>query len=353
MAAYKITKTGEGIIPEGETIIKKDAFKMCKKLTSIVIPEGVTTIENGAFKDCINLTSVTFPNSLEDIYWEAFSGCTGLTTISIPENVCYIEPWAFHCCENLSSIVVAEGNKQYDSRNNCNAIIKTDSNKLLFGCANTIIPDTVAEIEAFAFIRCRNLTSISIPDSVTTIGHSAFALCTNLISVRIPEGVEIGKEAFLGCPCMENKHEESTASVQEEKVPVTFTYEGELAFSVEGECTVQMTAKELSLFRQLIQQSEDEDVEDVLEFFKENMPESLYDDIYYEIRYQIRYNDAKDAIECEGRLYFNDMDDVLYDSMTTDELINRFLDDNAEGIFDFSIRSIELKNYAMKNLKRK
>ena len=55
MEAYKITKTGEGIIPEGETIIKKDAFKMCKKLTSIVIPEGVTTIENGAFKDCINL----------------------------------------------------------------------------------------------------------------------------------------------------------------------------------------------------------------------------------------------------------------------------------------------------------
>ena len=33
MAAYKITKAGEGIIPEGETVIKKDAFKMCKKLT--------------------------------------------------------------------------------------------------------------------------------------------------------------------------------------------------------------------------------------------------------------------------------------------------------------------------------
>lgn len=344
MAAYKITKAGEGIIPEGETVIKKYAFKMCKKLTSIVIPEGVTTIENGAFKDCINLTSVTFPYSLEDIYWEAFSGCTGLTAISIPENVCYIEPWAFHGCENLSSIIVAEENKQYDSRNNCNAIIKTDSNKLLFGCANTIIPDTVTEIEAFAFIRCKNLTSISIPDSVTAIGNSAFALCDNLTYVRIPEGAEISKEAFLGCPCMENKHEKSTASDQEEKVPVTFTYEGELAFSVEGECTVQMTAKELSLFRQLIQQSEDEDVEDVLEFLKENMPDSLYDDIYYEIKYQIRYNDAKDAIECDGIFCFNDMDENVYDSMSMEELINRFLDDNIDGIFDFSINSIKLEN---------
>lgn len=341
MAAYKIKKTGEGIIPEGETIIKKDAFKMCKKLTSIVIPEGVTTIENGAFKDCINLTSITFPNSLEDIYCDAFSGCIGLTAISIPTNVCYIEHWAFKDCESLASITVANGNKYYDSRNNCNAIINTDSNKLLLGCVNTVIPDTITEIEAFAFIRCKTLTSISIPDSVTAIGHSAFAHCTNLTSVRIPEGVEIGKEAFLGCPCMDNKHD--TASVQEEKVPVTFTYEGELDFSVEGECTVQMTAKELSLFRQLIQQSEDEDVEDVLEFLKENMPDSLYDDIYYEIRYQIRYNDAMDAIECDGILCFNDMDEDVYDSMSMEELIDRFLDDNIDGIFDFSINSIKLE----------
>lgn len=344
MAAYKITKTGEGIIPEGETVIKKDAFKMCKKLTSIVIPEGVTTIENGAFKDCINLTSVIFPNSLEDIYWEAFSGCTDLTAISIPKNVCYIEPWAFHNCENLSSIVVAEGNKQYDSRNNCNAIIKTDSNKLLFGCANTIIPDTVTEIEAFAFIRCRNLTSISIPDSVTAIGHSAFALCNNLTSAKIPEGITIGEEAFFGCPCMEYKHEGSIDSDQEEKIPVTFTYEGDLFFSVDGECTIEMTDKELDIFRQLIQQSKDEDVEDILEFFKENMPESLYDDIYYEIRYQIRYNDAKETVEREGISCFNDMDKDLYDSMSMDELIDRFLDDNIDDIFEFSINSIKLKN---------
>lgn len=344
MEAYKITKTGEGIIPEGETIIKKDAFKMCKKLTSIVIPEGVTTIENGAFKDCINLTSITFPNSLEDIYCDAFSGCIGLTAISIPTNVCYIEHWAFKDCESLASITVANGNKYYDSRNNCNAIINTDSNKLLFGCANTVIPDTITEIEAFAFIRCKNLTSISIPDSVTTIGHSAFALCTNLTSVRIPEGVEIGKEAFLGCPCMENKHEESTDSDQEEKIPVTFTYEGDLFFSVDGECTVEMTDKELDLFRQLIQQSKDEYVENILEFFKENMPESLYDDIYYEIRYQIRYNDAKETVEREGISCFNDMDEDLYDSMSMDELIDRFLDDNIDGIFEFSINSIELNN---------
>lgn len=143
---------------------------------------------------------------------------------------------------------------------------------------------------------------------------------------------------------MESKHEESTGSSQEEKVPVTFTYEGELFFSVDGECTVQMTEKELGLFRQLIQQSEEEEVEDILEFLEENMPKSLYEDIYYEIRYQIRYNDAKETIEREGISCFNDMDEDLYDSMTMDELIDRFMDDNIDGIFEFSIDSIKLEN---------
>ena len=38
------------------------------------------------------------------------------------------------------------------------------------------------------------------------------------------------------------------------------------------------------------------------------------------------------------------MDEDLYDSMTMDELIDRFLDDNIDGIFEFSINSIELNN---------
>ena len=38
------------------------------------------------------------------------------------------------------------------------------------------------------------------------------------------------------------------------------------------------------------------------------------------------------------------MDEDLYDSMTMDELIDRFMDDNIDGIFEFSIDSIKLEN---------
>ena len=128
MAKYEI-KDGVGIIPEGTACIVEKAFYDCKELTSVVIPDSVTEI--GSY---------------------AFVGCTGLT-----------------------SICVSEGNKKYDSRDNCNAIIDTESNTLIAGCKNTIIPDSVRIIEDYAFYGCTGLTSIVIPDSVAGIGILAFS----------------------------------------------------------------------------------------------------------------------------------------------------------------------------------
>ena len=71
MAEYEITD-GLGIIPEGTAYIVENAFKGCKKLTSIVIPDSVTEIGYNAFKGCTGLTtaSVLGPMlfSLEDYY---------------------------------------------------------------------------------------------------------------------------------------------------------------------------------------------------------------------------------------------------------------------------------------------
>lgn len=62
----------------------------------------------------------------------------------------------------------------YDSRNDCNAIIEKESNKLINGCKNTVIPNSVSAIGANAFYGCSSLTSVTIPNSVTAIGDYAF-----------------------------------------------------------------------------------------------------------------------------------------------------------------------------------
>ena len=117
-----------------------------------------------------------------------------------PPSVTDIENWVFSDCPSLASIFVSKDNKVYDSREDCNAIIHTESNTLIYGCKNTIIPPSVTEIGEFAFSGCSGLASISIPPSVTKIGDYAFSECSSLANISIaPSVTEIGEMAFALC----------------------------------------------------------------------------------------------------------------------------------------------------------
>ncbi len=187
---------------------------------STVIPDSVTRINNCAFDGCTGLTSITIPNSVTSIHENAFRNCTSLTSITIPESVEYIEKCAFFGCIGLESMVVDDNNPKFDSREDCNAIIETENNKLIVGCKNTIIPNSVTVIGTEAFAGCKSLTSIIIPDSVRAIGIAAFNYCTNLKSINIPDSVtSISWIAFGHC--------ESLASIE---IPNSVTSIGSEAF---------------------------------------------------------------------------------------------------------------------------
>ncbi len=170
-------------IPNSVTSIGNWAFMGCDSFDNVVIPEGVASIGVQAFAACLSLKSVTFPESLTSIGDWAFARCLYLDSISIPENVTSIGKDVFENCTFINSIVVDENNSVYDSRNNCNALIETDTNTLLRGCVNTDIPEDVTSIADKAFSDCRVLESITIPSSVTSIGDYAFAGCDILADV--------------------------------------------------------------------------------------------------------------------------------------------------------------------------
>lgn len=134
---------------------------------------SVISIGQNAFEEC-DISSISIPNTVTNIETDAFQGAR-LTSVFIPKSVTHIDGNVFLQCP-LTSIKVAPDNPIYDSRNNCNAIIETSTNKLLIGCKNTVIPNSVTVIGEDAFSYC-SLTSIVIPSSVTSIDGSAFGQC--------------------------------------------------------------------------------------------------------------------------------------------------------------------------------
>lgn len=187
-------------IPNSVTRIGSGAFNSCSNLSSITLPYGITQIEEMTFYGCSGLTSITIPNSVTHIRDYAFYRCSSLTSITIPNRVTNISNYAFFSCSGLASISVQTGNPKYDSRDNCNAIIETATNKLFVGCKNTTISNTITSIASNAFTNCSGLSSITIPNSVTSIGELAFYGCSGLTSITIPNSVTIiGRQAFFQC----------------------------------------------------------------------------------------------------------------------------------------------------------
>ena len=187
-------------LKEGITSISKYAFYQFSAVKEMVIPEGVTSIGENGLSSMSKLESVSLPNSLTTIKNYAFTSCPKLTSLNIPKNVSSIGLIIIEYCNAITSLSVDKENTTFDSRDNCNAVIKTATNTLVIGTNVTVIPNTVTAIGRSAFQRCSAMTQMAIPSSVTTIDGVAFGYCTGLTSIEIPASVtSISGEAFNGC----------------------------------------------------------------------------------------------------------------------------------------------------------
>lgn len=173
--------------------IKSETFENCKNVTNVTFDSSgsldVETIGDYAFKGCSSLKTIIIPQYVSEMGNYVFKDCTNLESIRISASVSKIGSRMFAGCPNLKSIVVEEGNKKYDSRENCNAIVETATNTLVCGTENSTIPTTITAIGGGAFAET-GLKNFVIPEGVTSIQYGAFENCQNLKSVTLPQSLK-------------------------------------------------------------------------------------------------------------------------------------------------------------------
>ena len=178
------------------------AKKKIELYSSLPFPNTPTRVGNLYYKALLdNKHSV-------EVTTEGFN----YTYITIPKKIVYagneydvmkFDVDEFVSCDNLTKLSVEANHPIYDSRENCNAVIETETNTLIAGCKNTVIPNSVTTIGDRAFFHNNRLISIAIPCGVTKIGNEAFCRCYNLTSINLPSGLtNIGDETFRACDAL-------------------------------------------------------------------------------------------------------------------------------------------------------
>lgn len=222
-------------IPNRVETIYDYAFQGCSALASLAIPSSVASIGYQVFEGCCNLKSIVvdkdnsvydsrnncnaiistgtnelkygcngtiIPEDVTSIASFAFSGCNHLISIRIPSSVTNISDNSFVDCNGISSIIVDKANAIYDSREDCNAIIETATNKLILASINTTIPKGVEMNSQIAY---KNCVSLSLPEGLESIRSSMFENCKQLESITIPGSVKtIDSGAFYNCTSLKN-----------------------------------------------------------------------------------------------------------------------------------------------------
>lgn len=208
-AFYKMHNIRNIVLPDTLVSIGNESFYECVGIESMTIPSSVRTIHDLAFTECKGLRQIVLNEGLLTIGERAFLNCIELASVRIPSSVTSIGTDAFGQNDSLNSISVDKNNEMYASIDgvlfdkDLTELILCPINKkghlnvpdgvrsigikaFYMGSISSItLPDTLKNIGAYAFFKCKNIESICVPANVVSIEIYAFRECERLTTIEV------------------------------------------------------------------------------------------------------------------------------------------------------------------------
>lgn len=209
-SAFKGTDITSVVLNKYVVSIGVNAFQNCEKLTRVDMGKAVKSIGNGAFSNCPELTEVKFAPTVSKVGHVIFGNNEKLTTLDLNGN----ENYKF-----VDGILYsADMTTMYES------LVSTDMSSYK-------LPETVVNLNAYAFYAQDEITEIKLNDGITKIDEGTFIDCKNLTDIVIPDSVtSIGTVILSG------------SGVKTITIPASVTKIDENAFlNVENQVTIITT----------------------------------------------------------------------------------------------------------------
>lgn len=196
----------EIVIPSSVGYIWTGAFSQCKNLKRVDLKdckfgggngmfEGCEALENvenlnlsvipsNMFKNCKSLKNISLGVEVSCVYPDAFVG-SSIEVLNVPASVNSGLEYAkcFNDWKCLKKIVIDSSNKKYCSVDG--VLYNKNKTKLLrFPVGKKVdefvLPETVKEIEDYAFAGCQELRTLILPKNFSAFGPNSFIDCPNL-----------------------------------------------------------------------------------------------------------------------------------------------------------------------------
>jgi hypothetical protein len=200
MAAFrnenKVTKI---TFPDDGKLIElgPQSLFMMGEIEEIHLPPSVKRLGMGCMSGNPMLKKVNLPDGIEEMDVMIFAR-DPIESLVLPGGIKEFDPMMFGGIglvgqgmgdpsasnkSTLKSLSVSPNNTNYDSRDNCNAIIETKSNTMLFSIPTTTIPESIDSIGSFA-LSGGVMEEITLPAGLKRVKSDA---CVDMMAYRLTQ----------------------------------------------------------------------------------------------------------------------------------------------------------------------